>query len=237
MKIAIVICIFVACFEVVKPQVSPSLPPLISSPSLAPLIPSLSPSLPPLIPSPSLAPLTPSPSLAPLIPSPSLASCSTIIYDMADCLSFISNGNKEEKPTPSCCTSFIAVLKANDECICEALKSSAELGIDVNLTKAATLPFACQVSAPPISECDVSSSPGTAPAPANPPFIGAPTPTTPPEAPDVRGSLYSPSPSPAPSAGSDEVGKLAPQPMSGTNSQSACFFVLISMLVISVSYM
>ena len=81
-------------------------------------------------------------------PSPSM-SCSTIIYDMAECISFLSNGSTEEKATPPCCSGFKSVLKTNAECICEALKSS----IDVNLTRAATLPSACQVSAP-ISKCN-----------------------------------------------------------------------------------
>ena len=88
-----------------------------------------------------------------LLACPSV-SCSTVIYDMADCLSLLSNGSTEEKPTPSCCSGFKAVLKSNAECICEVLNSKAELGIDVNLTKAAILPSACQVYAPPISKCD-----------------------------------------------------------------------------------
>ncbi|XWS15039.1 hypothetical protein CRYUN_Cryun35bG0060200 [Craigia yunnanensis] len=167
-----------------------------------------------------------SPSLA---PSPSV-SCSTIIYDMADCISFLSNGSTEEKPTPPCCSGFKSVLKTNAECICEALKSSAELGIDVNLTRAATLPSACQVSAPPISKCNVSISPGTAPA--NPPSSGTPSPDSP-EALAVPG----PSNSPTPSTGAEEGSKHSQAPsLSGTYFLSACFFVLISMLVISFSY-
>ncbi|XVE55456.1 hypothetical protein DITRI_Ditri03aG0160100 [Diplodiscus trichospermus] len=158
------------------------------------------------------------PSLAPSL------SCSTIIYDMADCLSFLSNGSTEEKPTSSCCSGFKAVLKSNAECICEALKSSAELGIDLNLTKAATLPSACKVSAPPISKCDVSSSPGASPA--NPPSPNSP------EVPAVPG----PSNSPVPPTASEEVSVHAPAPaLSGTYSLSACLFVFISMLVISFS--
>ncbi|XWS23858.1 hypothetical protein CRYUN_Cryun28dG0051300 [Craigia yunnanensis] len=140
---------------------------------------------------------------------------------MADCLSFLSNDSTEEKPTPSCCSGFKAVLKSNAECFCEALKSNAELSIDVNLTKAAILPSACQVSAPPISKCDV-----------NPPSTGTPSPDSP-EMPAVPG----PSNSPSPPTAVEEVAKHAQAPaLSGTYSLSACFFVLIGMLVISFSY-
>ncbi|XVE95350.1 hypothetical protein REPUB_Repub02eG0089300 [Reevesia pubescens] len=189
-----------------------------------------------------------SPSLAPSL------SCTSIIIEMADCLSFFTNESMEEKPTPSCCSGFKTVLKTNAECICEALKSSAELGVDLNFTKASTLPSLCHVSTP-ISNCDVSSSPGpvpaTAPPPrlrrlkqltmfvcyitaANPPTSGTPSPNSP-EAPAIPESSVTPTPSTA----ADEVATHAPTPVlsvSGTYSLSACFFVLISMLVIPFSY-
>ncbi|XVF36761.1 hypothetical protein REPUB_Repub19eG0086200 [Reevesia pubescens] len=218
------ICIFMTYFVVAKPEISPSL-------------------------------------------APSSVTCSTIIYDMADCISFLSNGSTDEKPTPSCCSGFKAVLKTDAECICEALKSSAELGFNVNLTKAAILPSACKVSAS-ISHCDVSSSPDPAPGlaltnwcyvvsqntvlrfktsfktnsyllcyitAANPPSNGviAPSPNSPPVVPAVPG----PSIAPAPSTATEEGVNYAPEPaLSGTYCLSDCFFVLISMLVVSFSY-
>ncbi|XVF64736.1 hypothetical protein PTKIN_Ptkin09bG0191100 [Pterospermum kingtungense] len=144
-----------------------------------------------------------------------VTSCSTVIYDMADCVSFLSNGSADEKPTPSCCSGFQRLLKTNALCICEALKSSSDqLGFNVNLTKAATLPSACHVSAPPITICHVSFSPAPSPE-ANPPSPKIP------KAPAVPGSLHSPTP-----------------PLSGTDSLAiSCFFVLITMLLVSFSYM
>ncbi|KAK8646872.1 hypothetical protein V6N13_120640 [Hibiscus sabdariffa] len=54
-------------------------------------------------------------------------SCSTIIYDMIDCIPFLSGDDTEEKPTLACCSGFKIVVEINDECICEAFKSSVDL--------------------------------------------------------------------------------------------------------------
>ncbi|GAV59282.1 LTP_2 domain-containing protein, partial [Cephalotus follicularis] len=92
------------------------------------------------------------------IASPSLApapkvDCSSIIYDMASCISFISKGSKDTKPEADCCNGYESVLNYNPDCICEAIKSSAQLGVDLNMTKATALPSACGVSAPSMSQC------------------------------------------------------------------------------------
>ncbi|KAK3414178.1 hypothetical protein EUGRSUZ_I02679 [Eucalyptus grandis] len=73
--------------------------------------------------------------------------CSTLVLNMADCLSFVSNGSTTEKPEGTCCSGLKTVLKADAECICEAFKSSAQLGVVLNVTKALSLPAACKVSA------------------------------------------------------------------------------------------
>ncbi|OMO94219.1 hypothetical protein COLO4_16459 [Corchorus olitorius] len=141
-------------------------------------------------------------------PSPSM-SCSTIIYDMADCISFISEGSKDKKPTPSCCTGFKTVVQADADCICEALKSTAELGIDVNLTRAATLSSACRVSAPPLSKCDVSTSPEKSPSPspekAPSPSHGAAPPSPAPKIAPSPPTTPPPAPTTAPSPGTAPV--------------------------------
>ncbi|KAI9120471.1 hypothetical protein K1719_007504 [Acacia pycnantha] len=95
-------------------------------------------------------------------PSPS-ADCSNLILNMADCLAFVSSGSTTMKPSGSCCSGFKTVLKTSPECICEAFKSSSQLGVSLNLTKAMTLPAACKVSAPSFSNCGVSVTPAAAP--------------------------------------------------------------------------
>ncbi|MBA0804341.1 hypothetical protein Gohar_003929 [Gossypium harknessii] len=88
-------------------------------------------------------------------PSPSSSSvdCSSLILNMADCLSFVSSGSEVSKPEGTCCSGLKTVLKTDAECLCEAYKSSASLGVTLNVTKAMTLPALCKVSAPSTTNC------------------------------------------------------------------------------------
>ncbi|KAJ4964594.1 hypothetical protein NE237_016443 [Protea cynaroides] len=79
-------------------------------------------------------------------PAPA-ADCSSVIMNMVDCLSFVSNGSKETKPQSTCCSGLKTVLKTSTNCLCEAYKNSAQYGIALNMTKALNLPSACGVSA------------------------------------------------------------------------------------------
>ncbi|KAA8522504.1 hypothetical protein F0562_013135 [Nyssa sinensis] len=90
--------------------------------------------------------------------------CSSLIYNMADCLSFLSDGSNDTKPDDSCCSGFKSVLDIDADCICEGLKSSASLGLELNMTQAMALPSACGISAPSLSSCLVSLAPGAPPA-------------------------------------------------------------------------
>nr|VDD27388.1 unnamed protein product [Brassica oleracea] len=95
-------------------------------------------------------------------PAPAV-DCSMLILNMADCLSFVSAGGTEAKPASSCCNGLKTVLKTDAECLCEAFKSSASLGVTLNMTKAATLPAACKLHAPPMAACGLSAAPTMAP--------------------------------------------------------------------------
>ncbi|XP_023553599.1 non-specific lipid-transfer protein-like protein At5g64080 [Cucurbita pepo subsp. pepo] len=103
-------------------------------------------------------------------PAPAV-DCSSLILNMADCLSFVSNDSTTTKPEGSCCTGLKTVLKADADCLCQAFKNSAQLGVVLNVTKALSLPAACKVSAPAASNCKLSNSPASSPAiaPANSP--------------------------------------------------------------------
>ncbi|KAG8474015.1 hypothetical protein CXB51_034051 [Gossypium anomalum] len=98
-------------------------------------------------------------------PSPSSSSvdCSSLILNMADCLSFVSSGSEVSKPEGTCCSGLKTVLKTDAECLCEAYKSSASLGVTLNVTKAMTLPALCKVSALPTTNCAISLTPAGAP--------------------------------------------------------------------------
>ncbi|KAH9697979.1 non-specific lipid-transfer protein-like protein [Citrus sinensis] len=98
------------------------------------------------------------------VPSPAASvDCSTLVLNMADCLSFVQAGSTVTKPQGSCCSGLKTVLKADAECLCEAFRSSASLGVTLNVTKAQTLPSLCKVSAPSATNCALSLSPAGAP--------------------------------------------------------------------------
>lgn len=72
--------------------------------------------------------------------------CDNLIYKMMDCILYLSNGGKETRPESSCCLGFEKIMKTDAKCICVALKSSADLGVSVNMTRAMGLPSACGLS-------------------------------------------------------------------------------------------
>ncbi|KAK4744944.1 hypothetical protein SAY87_011256 [Trapa incisa] len=79
--------------------------------------------------------------------------CSSLVLTMADCLSFVSNGSTVDKPEGTCCSGLKTVLKTDAVCLCEAFRSSAQLGVVLNITKALALPSACKVSSASASNC------------------------------------------------------------------------------------
>ncbi|KAK8354795.1 hypothetical protein V6Z12_A05G244500 [Gossypium hirsutum] len=182
---------------------------------------------------------------------------------MIDCVLFLSGDSTKDKPTTACCSGFKIMLETNVKCFCEALKSSAELCADVNLTKAVMLPSACEVSASPMNnfssppsvalgtcsfifpiiytnvfhESPVANSVERSIAP-----VSSRTPT--PSALATPTEEVTPTPSspdkkitPTPSTPSEEAIKHAPSPNpSGSYSVSSDFFAFFSVSVISFYY-
>ncbi|CAN4108008.1 unnamed protein product [Withania somnifera] len=105
-------------------------------------------------------------------PAPAV-DCNNLVLNLADCLSFVTNGSTEKKPQGTCCSGLKMVLKTDAECLCEGFKNSAQLGVVLNVTKAMALPAACHVSAPSVSNCGLSTDTGAAPAVS--PIAGSPT--------------------------------------------------------------
>ncbi|KAL1224853.1 Non-specific lipid transfer protein GPI-anchored 11 [Cardamine amara subsp. amara] len=92
--------------------------------------------------------------------------CSSLILNMADCLSFVTSGSTVEKPEGTCCAGLKTVVRSGPQCLCEAFKNSASLGVTLDLSKASSLPSVCKVNAPPSARCGLSvsaSTPATAP--------------------------------------------------------------------------
>ncbi|KAL7590982.1 hypothetical protein Lser_V15G34231 [Lactuca serriola] len=107
-------------------------------------------------------------------PAPA-ADCSTVILNMADCLSYVTAGSTVKTPEGTCCSGLKSVLKTDAQCLCEAFKNSAQLGISLNVTKALALPTACNIKAPSVTNCGMSL--GTASAPVQAPMAVGEAPT------------------------------------------------------------
>ncbi|KAL4556013.1 hypothetical protein LXL04_038648 [Taraxacum kok-saghyz] len=130
-------------------------------------------------------------------PAPA-ADCSTVILNMADCLSYVTAGSTVKKPEGTCCPGLKSVLKTNAQCLCEAFKNSAQLGVSLNVTKALALPAACNIKAPSVSNCGMSL--GTATAPVQAPMAVGEAPTM--------------------AAGLGPAGSLAPSPALGSSNSA-----------------
>ncbi|XP_021603803.1 non-specific lipid transfer protein GPI-anchored 4-like [Manihot esculenta] len=144
--------------------------------------------------------------------------CNTVLYDMVDCVPYLSVGGKNTLD-PSCCGGFRSVVAVNPMCICEGLENSAKLGIELNMTRAALLPSACGIVVPPISNCHISLPPSSQGA------VGSPN-SSPPQHPPSAKTPISP------------IHKMVPAPgpsKSGGYSISMSFLVLMSSLPVSIS--
>ncbi|CAN4110439.1 unnamed protein product [Withania somnifera] len=78
--------------------------------------------------------------------------CTQSLIGLATCLPYV--GGNAPAPTPDCCNGLKQVLKASKKCLCLLIKdrNDPDLGLQLNVTLALTLPSACQVPAN-ISEC------------------------------------------------------------------------------------
>lgn len=79
--------------------------------------------------------------------------CTSVIVSLSPCLNYIDG--QSDTPTVPCCTQLASVVKSNPECLCEVLDGGgASVGININTTRALELPAACNVTTPPVSECN-----------------------------------------------------------------------------------
>ncbi|GAB4853456.1 hypothetical protein Ancab_017646 [Ancistrocladus abbreviatus] len=134
------------------------------------------------------------------------ADCSSLVLNLADCLSFVTNGSNVTKPEGTCCSGLKTVLRTNAQCLCEGFKNSAQFGVVLNVSKALSLPSACHVNAPSAAKCGLSLAPTAAPG-VSP--VGAPS-----------SSITN---APATSAGANELAPV-PAPNPGNSGSSAVSF-------------
>ncbi|CAG7894190.1 unnamed protein product, partial [Brassica rapa] len=167
---------------------------------------------------------SPSPVASPA-PGLSNSDCSSIIYDMMDCFSYLTPESNDTKPTKVCCRRILSVLQYNAKCICVGLESSKTMGFAVNNTRARAMPTTCKLpigapycaildEATPAASTAVSPSAGTSMT--LPSTVGSPT-----SSPSLAESPVMTAPSPS---------------SSGTNHLSVSTLTLVYVIVSSVMY-
>ncbi|XP_071723292.1 non-specific lipid transfer protein GPI-anchored 12-like [Rutidosis leptorrhynchoides] len=106
---------------------------------------------------PGLAPTAafgPSVAFGPDAAEPPTDPCMTSLFNMSDCLSYVSNGSMDTKPDKNCCPELAGLVESNPVCLCKLLGNSAStLGFSIDVKRALKLPSACGVSTPPVSLC------------------------------------------------------------------------------------
>ncbi|KAJ0240980.1 Bifunctional inhibitor/plant lipid transfer protein/seed storage helical domain-containing protein [Hirschfeldia incana] len=158
-------------------------------------------------------------------PGPSNSDCSSVIYDMMDCLSYITPGSNDTKPTKVCCGGILSVIQYNPKCVCVGLESSKTMGFAVNNTRARAMPMTCKL---PIVASHCPMLDDVTPAASTPVSQSAGTPMTSPSL------VASPTSSP-PLA--DSTVMTAPSPSnSGTTHLSVSTPTLVAIIVSSVTY-
>ncbi|XP_054787412.1 non-specific lipid transfer protein GPI-anchored 5-like [Prosopis cineraria] len=150
------------------------------------------------------------------------SSCTSALTSMSPCLNYITGSS----PTPSstCCSQLSSVVQSSPQCLCSVLNGGgSSLGITINQTLALSLPGACKVQTPPVSQCKGAGNAPTTPsnAPAGSP-VGSP-----------EGSI-APSASDIPSAGAGS--KTVPTVDGGSSdgsSMKVSFHSMLSLLLIA----
>ncbi|OMP01436.1 Plant lipid transfer protein/Par allergen [Corchorus olitorius] len=92
--------------------------------------------------------------------------CSSALMGLAPCLNYIT-GNSTT-PSSSCCSQLSSVVQSQPQCLCSALNGGgSSFGITINQTQALSLPGACKVQTPPVSQCTNAPPANSAESPAD----------------------------------------------------------------------
>lgn len=79
--------------------------------------------------------------------------CTSALLGLSPCLNFVT-GNSST-PSSSCCSTLSNIVQSQPQCLCSLVNGGAtNLGIAINQTLALTLPGACKVQTPPLSQCN-----------------------------------------------------------------------------------
>ncbi|KAM7255788.1 hypothetical protein ACFE04_011529 [Oxalis oulophora] len=142
---------------------------------------------------PSPAPMSasaggPSMSYGPTVAEAPEDPCMTSLFNMSDCLSYVSNGSTTTKPDKACCPELAGLVESNPICLCKLLGNKEDIGISIDVKRALNLPKACGVTTPSVSLCSAIGINVPVPEGAPMPMTGSPMDSSSPE-----GSPSSPS--------------------------------------------
>ncbi|BFG43129.1 hypothetical protein CerSpe_294030 [Prunus speciosa] len=161
--------------------------------------------------------------------------CTTALTSLAPCLNYVT-GNSSN-PSSSCCSQLSNVVQSSPQCLCSLLNGGgSSLGITLNQTLAMSLPGACKVQTPPVSQCQAGANgPTTSPSTPSASSPADPSNQTPSDALTPEAAI-SPSASDIPSAsgeGSKTVPSTNGKTSDGSNIKAPLHFVPLLLFVIS----
>ncbi|OAY49743.1 non-specific lipid transfer protein GPI-anchored 5 [Manihot esculenta] len=111
--------------------------------------------------------------------------CTTALVGLTPCLNYVT-GNSST-PSASCCSQLATVVQSQPLCLCALLTGGgSSLGFTINQTQALSLPGACNVQTPPVSQCNAAGNGPSAPPVSSPAIPPADSSDDTPETPNTR---------------------------------------------------
>ncbi|CAA0831038.1 Non-specific lipid-transfer protein-like protein [Striga hermonthica] len=200
-------------------------------------------------PAPAPAPETASVALAQApetAPAPdSQGDCTGSLLGLASCLSFVIAGATDKKPDAACCSGLRDLLKQDAQsgtnamatCMCKSFKDQASQ-LNLNTTRAQSLPGDCKVTFPHIANCDFGGGggggggPSASPVPAHSPVaLELPTGSNPPNSVAPSTPADTPQGNGAPAGSTSAATILLPAKL----VNKMLFLILVSTVFVSVS--
>ncbi|URE44789.1 AAI [Musa troglodytarum] len=85
-------------------------------------------------------------------PPPAL-DCTDAMLNLSACLTYAEAGSNLTRPGKGCCRGLASVVDTEPVCLCQLIVDNDVFGVEIDTTKALTLPTACRVDAPPATLC------------------------------------------------------------------------------------
>lgn len=180
-------------------------------------------------------------------PSPisSSLSCGTSLANLVACMGYLQGGSSNSSPTQDCCTALGSEVDSSAVCVCQLLTTgnnplgipinNIPLTIPINQNRGLTLPGACKISTPTLSQCMSAAVGAGAP-------VSSPLPATSSPSPAATRTTQSPATSVYPSALPPDTtgGVFSPSgarkgPTPSSNAGSMTNFSMNSMLIVGLT--